>query len=141
MFCNIESGNEFDYNQSPNGLIADELCMEKKKYRVILYPAIGLFLIFCLWHGKFFANCWLLLTERDNFIPAESSVFTFEPYVMSHNSEDWWIYARDKKNYYYFFHDQYPNTYFYIDRYNKCPKFNKYNVNTWCEGERKVGKR
>lgn len=48
------------------------------------------------------SNALLLLMERSNFIPAESSILTFEPYAINDGSSNYWLYGKDRTYYYHF---------------------------------------
>lgn len=77
------------------------------------------------------SNALMLLMDNENFIPAESSVWTFEPYEINQGSSNHWIYGEDRVNYYYF--DYTPETpYRLIARRNQCVGFDKRDVRTWC---------
>lgn len=77
------------------------------------------------------SNAWLLLTDRSNFIPAESSIFFFDPYVIDSGSGGYWHYGKDRKYYYHFTYEP-AVPYLYIPIDNKCPHFDRENFRTWC---------
>lgn len=78
-----------------------------------------------------YPNALMLMMDRVNFIPGESSIFGFQPYEIGSGSSSWWIYGEDGKNYYHFTHR--PETpYFSIAKDNPCPGFDKSDVSTWC---------
>ncbi len=77
------------------------------------------------------SNALLLLMERSNFIPAESSILTFEPYAINDGSSNYWLYGKDRTYYYHFtYEDDVP--YVYIPQDNRCPGFDRQNARTWC---------
>lgn len=77
------------------------------------------------------SNALLLLMERSNFIPAESSILTFEPYAINEGSSNYWLYAMDRTYYYHFtYKDDVP--YVYIPQDNRCPGFDRHDARTWC---------
>lgn len=77
------------------------------------------------------SNATLLLMERSNFIPAESSIFTFEPYAIKQGSSNYWLYGKDRTYYYHFtYEDDAP--YVYIPQDNRCPGFHRQDARTWC---------
>lgn len=77
------------------------------------------------------SNVLLLLMERSNFIPAESSILTFEPYAINEGSSNYWLYGKDRTYYYHFtYEDDVP--YVYIPRDSRCPGFDQHDPRTWC---------
>ncbi len=48
------------------------------------------------------SNAMMLLMDRSNFIPEQSSIFFFEPYVISDGSSNDWQYGKDLTYYYHF---------------------------------------
>lgn len=80
------------------------------------------------------SNAWLLLTDRHNFIPAESSIFFFDPYVIDSGSGGYWHYGKDRKYYYHFTYDP-AAPYLYIPIDNTCPHFNREDISTWCSAK------
>ena len=77
------------------------------------------------------SNAVLLLMERSNFIPRESSIFTFEPYAINQGSSNYWLYGKDRTYYYHFtYEDDAP--YVYIPQDNRCPGFHRQDARTWC---------
>ena len=100
------------------------------KPRLIL--VLGMLVLAGIWLGTpVLSNAWMLLTERNNFIPAESSIWTFEPYEINQGSSNHWMYGEDRVNYYYFaYTPQMP--YRLIAKRNRCAGFDKRNVRTWC---------
>ena len=84
-----------------------------------------------------FGNLFMLLMDRDNFIPAQSSVFTFEPYQVSQGSSNYWLYGEDE-HYYYHFTYLADVPYLYIPRKNTCAGFDRADVRTWCSASRGI---
>lgn len=80
------------------------------------------------------SNAVLLLMERSNFIPGESSIFTFEPYAINDGSSNYWLYGKDR-NYYYHFTYQDDVPYVYIPLENHCPGFDPRDASTWCSAQ------
>jgi hypothetical protein len=79
-----------------------------------------------------FSNAWLMLTDRSNVMPAESSILWFEPYVINQGSSNYWLYGKDRTNYYHFVHlDE--ALYLYLPINNRCPGFDRENIRTWCD--------
>ncbi|MGF6592516.1 hypothetical protein [Pseudomonas sp. 2835] len=79
-----------------------------------------------------YSNALLLWMEPENFIPAESSMLTFEPYQISQGSSSYWLYGQDKHNYYHFTYEA-AHPYRYIARDNNCPGFDRNDVRSWCQ--------
>jgi hypothetical protein len=83
------------------------------------------------WTTPVFSNALMLLMDRENFIPAQSSIWTFEPYEINQGSSSYWLYGEDWFNYYYFAYT--PETpYRLIAKGNQCAGFDKRDVRTWC---------
>ena len=99
----------------------------KRIFYVFTLYAISMLITFT----NLFSNTFMLLTDRSNFIPAESSLLFFDPYIIDQGSSNNWIYGKDKKNYYYFSHDD-DIPYIYVSKSNTCPYFDKNNYETWC---------
>ncbi|KTC17609.1 MULTISPECIES: hypothetical protein [Pseudomonas] len=78
-----------------------------------------------------FGNLLMLLMDRDNFIPAESSLLSFEPYQVSQGSSNYWLYGEDDRYYYHFTHEP-THPYRYIAKDNHCPAFDRDDVRSWC---------
>lgn len=77
------------------------------------------------------SNALMLLMDRVNFIPAESSIWTFEPYEINQGSGSWWVYGEDAHHYYYFSYE--PNApYLAFARNTECPGFDPRDFRTWC---------
>ncbi|MEG0184599.1 MAG: hypothetical protein RR704_14220 [Stenotrophomonas sp.] len=81
------------------------------------------------------SNLAMLLMDRSNFIPEQSSIFLFEPYVINDGSSNYWLYGMDR-TYYYHFTYQAEVPYLYIARKNTCPGFDRTDVRTWCSVRR-----
>jgi hypothetical protein len=81
-----------------------------------------------------FSNSLMLLMDSVNFIPAESSILTFEPYEINQGSSSYWIYGKDGENYYYFSYDAVA-PYLFISKTNVCQGFDPSNFNTWCSAK------
>lgn len=79
-------------------------------------------------------NAWMLLTDRHNFIPAESSIFFFDPYIIDEGSGGYWHYGKDRRYYYHFTYEP-AAPYLYIPIDNKCPYFDRENFRTWCSAQ------
>ncbi|MDX9683479.1 hypothetical protein BS643_07710 [Pseudomonas protegens] len=77
------------------------------------------------------SNSLLLLMDRTNFIPAESSIWTFEPTLINQGSSSYWLYGEDQQYYFYFSYAQ-DQPYRLIAKTNRCPGFDKHEVQTWC---------
>ncbi|UVM53366.1 hypothetical protein LOY38_28915 [Pseudomonas sp. B21-015] len=77
------------------------------------------------------SNALMLLMDRANFIPAESSIRVFEPYEINQGSSSYWLYGEDRVNYYYFAYTP-ENAYRVIAKSNQCAGFDKRDVRTWC---------
>lgn len=82
-----------------------------------------------------FSNAFMMLMDRDNFIPAQSSIFSFDPYEINQGSSNYWIYGQDRKNYYYFSYES-PSPYLFISKSNDCPMFNRQDYTTWCTAQK-----
>lgn len=81
---------------------------------------------------RVFLNSWSLLNDPANYIPSNSSIFTFEPTKIDSGSGGYWRYGEDYKNYYYFSVDE-KKTYFYTPKDMDCLGFDKFNYLTWCK--------
>jgi hypothetical protein len=97
------------------------------KVLAVLLSAVALL----AWTTPVFSNALMLLMDRENFIPAQSSIWTFEPYEINQGSSSYWLYGEDRSHYYYFAYT--PETpYRLIAKDNQCAGFNKRDVRTWC---------
>jgi hypothetical protein len=78
------------------------------------------------------ANLWLLITAKSYTIPAESTIFSFEPTRMNNALGGSWIYAMDNERYYY----QAASTadYYMLRKEDAltCEGFDANDFNTWC---------
>ncbi|XFC38513.1 hypothetical protein ACEF39_001511 [Stenotrophomonas indicatrix] len=83
------------------------------------------------------SNATMLLMDRSNFIPAQSSILSFEPYVINDGSSNYWLYGQDQ-TYYYHFTYQADAPYLYIPRKNACAGFDRADVRTWCSASRGI---
>lgn len=79
-----------------------------------------------------FSNSLMLMMERENFLPAEASIFTLNPYVINEGSSSYWIYAEDSSNYYHFTYEP-GREYLVMSKDQSCPGFKKEDVMTWCD--------
>lgn len=85
------------------------------------------------------SNAMMLLLDRSNVIPQESSIFTFEPYVINQGSSNYWLYGKDRHYYYHFtYRDAAP--YVYIRADNPCRGFDREDVRTWCNARAAGGR-
>ncbi|MBV7433815.1 hypothetical protein KRX19_02155 [Cardiobacteriaceae bacterium TAE3-ERU3] len=82
--------------------------------------------------SRVFSNMWLLLTDSTNYIPGNSSIFTFEPTQIDSGSGGYWRYGEDHRNYYYF-SEQAADTYLYTPKDKACAGLNRFDYLTWCE--------
>ena len=84
---------------------------------------------------NFFSNSLMLVMERINFIPDQSSIFSFEPYEINQGSSSYWIYGEDGENYYYFSYEP-ASPYIFIAKNNSCKRFDPKDFKTWCSAEK-----
>lgn len=77
------------------------------------------------------SNSLLLLMDRANFIPAESSIWTFEPTRINQGAASYWLYGEDRHYYFYFSYAE-DQPYRRIAKNNSCPGFDRHDVGTWC---------
>lgn len=82
-------------------------------------------------------NTLMLLMDRSNFIPAEASIFSLEPYLINEGSSAYWLYAEDSINYYHFTYEH-GRKYVIMNKSLNCPNFNKNDVRTWCHAVHKL---
>ena len=80
-------------------------------------------------------NAMMLLMDRSNFIPEQSSILFFEPYVISDGSSNDWQYGKDL-TYYYHFTYQADAQYLYTAQKNACRNFDRADIRTWCNVQR-----
>jgi len=94
-----------------------------------------LLLIICIivviYSENMLSNVWFLITEKSFFIPKESSLFTFEPTQMNDGSGDWWLYGKDRNNYYALNIENKNPLYFKLEKGNETKNFDKLNYQTW----------
>lgn len=83
------------------------------------------------WLTPLFSNALMLLMDRDNFIPEESSIWTFEPTLINQGSANYWLYGEDQQHYFYFSYAA-EGPYQVIARNNRCESFDKHDYRTWC---------
>nr|WP_216359456.1 hypothetical protein [Stenotrophomonas maltophilia] len=59
--------------------------------RVVIVTAISLVVAILLLGATThaYSNAWLMLTDRSNVMPAESSILWFEPYVINQGSSNY----------------------------------------------------
>ncbi|WP_417660878.1 hypothetical protein [Pseudomonas sp.] len=80
---------------------------------------------------RLFSKSLMLLMDRINFIPKESSIFSFSPYKINQGSSSYWLYGEDGENYYYFTYEP-AAPYKHISKANNCPSFDQRDISTWC---------
>lgn len=97
----------------------------------IFVLATGVLVLGIVMWTNFFSNALMLAMDRVNFIPAESSIFSFEPYEVNQGSSSYWIYGQDSDNYYYFSYEA-TSPYIFILKSNHCHGFDRLNFKTWC---------
>jgi hypothetical protein len=82
------------------------------------------------------SNVWSLVTARGFFIPAESSVFSFQVTKENAGSGEWWLYAEDQQHLF----ALHPEESIYLSAPRaaqaRCPKFDSLNFETWCSASR-----
>ncbi|WP_240996600.1 hypothetical protein [Pseudomonas viridiflava] len=117
----VTRGGSFMKNKNPRSLI------------IKLSIAVGF--IGLAMGTNFFSNAFMMLMDGNNFIPKESSVFSFKPYEINQGSSNYWVYGEDGESYYYF---SYGSTLAYIlaSKKNSCPKFDRQDYLTWCATEK-----
>ena len=78
-------------------------------------------------------NLWCLLTQNNYFIPHQSNVFTFFPYVNAEGSGEGWLYGSDAISFYAIDVDS-ESQYLQVSRIDAlhCLNFNKYDYVSWC---------
>lgn len=85
---------------------------------------------------KRLSNSLVLLMDRVNFPPAETSIFTFNPYVINEGSSAYWIYGEDGGNDYHFTYEA-GREYLLMSKDQSCPGFKEDDVMTWCDARAK----
>ncbi|SFD99692.1 hypothetical protein SAMN05216577_15314 [Pseudomonas citronellolis] len=99
---------------------------------VLLLVAIALLSI--LLFTRLASNALMLLMDRTNFIPAQASILTLSPYVISEGSGAYWLYAEDRNNYYHFTYEP-GREYLVMSKNQSCPSFKKDDFRTWCQAK------
>ncbi|RON55465.1 hypothetical protein BK667_09685 [Pseudomonas frederiksbergensis] len=107
----------------------------KMSISTVLVLATGILLTGIIMWTTFFSNVMMLAMDRVNFIPAESSIFSFEPYEINQGSTSYWVYGQDPENYYYFSYES-ASPYIFISKVNGCQDFDRLNFKTWCSAKR-----
>jgi hypothetical protein len=107
----------------------DEVCRRKLMKLSVAILAVALFSL-----TNVFPNALMMLMDGVNFIPSESSIFSFKPYEINEGSSNYWIYGEDGKNYYYFSYEP-AAPYVFIRKSNACPSFDRLDHATWCAAE------
>lgn len=107
----------------------DEVCRRKLMKLSVATLAVALFSL-----TNVFPNALMMLMDGVNFIPSESSIFSFKPYEINEGSSNYWIYGEDSKNYYYFSYEP-AAPYVFIRKSNACPSFDRLDHATWCAAE------
>ena len=97
---------------------------------------ITLIVLNVLLFSNAFSNSLMLLMDRVNFLPAETSIFTFNPYVINEGSSAYWIYGEDGNNYYHFTYEE-GREYLLMSKDQFCPGFKEDDVMTWCDARAK----
>ena len=105
------------------------------KHRVVALFFLTLLLIGISVATHFFSNSLMLVMERVNFIPEQSSIFSFEPYEINQGSSSYWIYGEDGENYYYFSYEP-ALPYIFIAKNNSCKGFDSKDFKTWCSAKK-----
>jgi hypothetical protein len=108
--------------------------LSKTTVRMIAYTFLAMILA-ALLISPLLGNAWLLLIGRGYFIPADSSIFTFEPIEMNNGSGEWWIYGQDYRYYYYAGDGVGKHRYRFVHRSqaNACRGFVVTDFSTWCD--------
>lgn len=94
----------------------------------VLFTAV--IALFCT---SIFGNIFMLVIEKEYFIPKQSSIFTFNETVKNDGSSDVWRYGEDFSNYYFNLSTFTNDVLFFTKKnINKCPGFNPEDITTWC---------
>ena len=111
-----------------SGLI--HLMQQRKLLMITMIGLMPLVLLFT----NFFGNVFLLIIDKKNFIPKQSSILFFEMTELSSGSSEEWVYGEDRSNYYYnpWTKNKEDVIAFPKEDVEKCPSFNKKNFHTWC---------
>lgn len=99
--------------------------MVKKVTGVIL----GLFVLSFFTH--LWGNLFFLMLDSGNYIPKESSIFTFNMTEFGSGSSEAWVYGEDSS--YYYFNVGYRAIIFEKNSAAHCDGFDPKNLRTWCE--------
>ncbi len=94
---------------------------------------IGILMIagtIALARSNLFANTYLLLTESSFYIPAESSILSFQVLQQNSGSGDWWLYGVDG-TYYYAQSDGDPRGYHLVEKSGLPADFEPLDHTTW----------
>lgn len=77
-------------------------------------------------------NLWFLVTSATYTVPAESTIFSFEPTRMNDSSENSWVYGMDNERYYY--RRDADEDYVMLLKSDAidCSGFNEHDFKTWC---------
>lgn len=108
-------------------------CAKRKWIKILLLLAPLCLVVLLATLSNCLSNFWMILKDPTYIIPKESNIFQFEVNQMNNGSGDWWIYAQDDSNYYFFLgYDSLPYIVFSRSAAEKCIGFDKVNVDTWC---------
>ena len=107
--------------------------MRSARSRLLVLAPFALLVALAIW-TPLFSNLLMLAMDRENFIPAESSVLSFEPVAVNQGSSNYWIYGQDKQHYFHFSYEP-AVPYLFILKSNTCPGFDRLNVKTWCSAK------
>jgi hypothetical protein len=77
-------------------------------------------------------NVWFLITSGSYTIPAESTIFSFEPTLMNNTAENLWTYGKDNERFYHC--SEGCADYLMVSRADAilCAGFNEHDFKTWC---------
>ena len=108
--------------------------MKRSTFIKIFLGALAVLLfVFLVIQSNCVGNYYMTKIDPVYIIPNESSLCRFEVNQMNNGSGDWWIYAQDDSNYYFFLgYDSLPYIVFSRSAAEKCIGFDKVNVDTWC---------
>ncbi|WP_235204874.1 hypothetical protein [Pseudomonas syringae] len=134
------SNTPYEVIENANAEKARRYFMKNKYSRSLITKlSIAVGFIGLVMGTNLFSNAFMMLMDGNNFIPKESSVFSFEPYGINQGSSNYWIYGEDGENYYYFSYEA-AAPYILISKSNSCPKFDRQDHTTWCAAEKGEGK-
>lgn len=105
--------------------------MHKRLFISLGALAVAAVTVILAWATPVLSNAFMLLMDRVNFVPRESSIWTFEPYEINQGSSNNWLYGEDAHRYYYFTYTP-DEPYRSIAKRNQCAGFDKRDVRTWC---------